>query len=129
MLALPHWSQILRFLSAGAAGTLLYYITLYTLTEYAHVWYVVSAIIAGVLNYTSNFMLQKLWTFESKQLQGVHKEAGKYATLAGALFVLNVALLYALVEYAHLWYLAAQVIVTIVLTIISFFATRWIFSH
>ncbi len=129
MLALPRWSQVLRFLSAGAVGTLLYYVTLYGLTEYLKVWYVTSAIIAGILNYSSNFILQKVWTFQSKQLQGVHKEAGKYATLAAALFVLNVALLYALVEYAHLWYLAAQVIVTIVLTIISFFVTRWIFSH
>lgn len=129
MLALPHWSQVLRFLSAGAVGTLLYYITLYGLTEYLKVWYVTSAVIAGVLNYSSNFVLQKLWTFQSKQMQGFHKEAGKYAALAATLFVLNVVLLYALVEYAHLWYLAAQVIVTIVLTIISFFVTRWIFSH
>lgn len=129
MVALPYWSQLLRFLSAGAVGTLLYYFAFYGLIEYLKVWYVTSAIIAGIINHTSNFILQRLWAFQSKQLQGIRSELGTYTMLAGTLFALNVVLLYAFVEYVRLCYLVAQVIATVILTMISFFATRWIFSR
>jgi dolichol-phosphate mannosyltransferase len=129
MLASSRLSQVLRFLGAGAFGTLLYYIVLYGLTEFAGVWYITSAVVAALLNYSSNFVLQKVWTFENKNLEGIHKQVGKYIALATTLFILNTVFLYVLVEYAHLWYLAAQVIVTVILTIISFFVTRHIFAR
>ncbi|MFH1990495.1 MAG: GtrA family protein [Patescibacteria group bacterium] len=122
-------SQILRFLSAGGPGVLLYYLILYILTDIAGVWYMVSAVIASVVNHSLNFVFQKFWTFKNKDTKNIHRQAGKYALLVISLFIANLFLLYILVEYAHLWYLAAQVIVTILLTVISYLVSRRIFTN
>jgi dolichol-phosphate mannosyltransferase len=122
-------SQVLRFLSAGGLGVLLYYLILYILTSVAGVWYMVSAVIASIVNYSVNFVLQKFWTFENKSTKNIHQQVGKYLGLTLTLFLVNLLALYALVEYAHLQYLVAQVVVTIILTIISFLVSARIFAN
>jgi len=124
----PKLSQVMRFLSAGGLGVLLYYLTLYILTDIAGVWYMASAVVASIVNYSANFVLQKYWAFENKDAKNIHRQAGKYALMVMSLFAANLLLLYLLVEYAHIQYLIAQVIATIPLTITSYFATRAVFT-
>ncbi len=120
--------RIIRFLSAGGLGVSLYYLILYTFTDLFGMWYIASAIIASLVNWASNFVLQKYWTFQNKDARDIRWQAVSYAVMAAVLFVSNLLLLYALVEYVHIWYLGAQVIVTVVLTVASYFVTRRIFS-
>jgi len=119
--------QVLRFLTSGSISVSAYYITFYCSTEFWGVHYILSSIIAGILLGILNFTLQKLWTFKNKEKKGVQRQAMQYFALLFSLFVLNTLFLYALVEYVHLWYILAQVISTVVLTIISYFVTRKIF--
>jgi len=128
MATFPRLSQILRFLSAGGLGVSLYYLILYALTDVIGVWYIDSAVIASAVNFGSNFVLQKFWTFGNKRTEKIHREAGEYAVMMVSLFVANLLLLYILVEYVHLWYLAAQVIITTLLTVISYLVSRRIFT-
>lgn len=124
-----HLTQVLRFVIAGSIGVGLYYVILYVLTELADVWYFTSAIVASVVNVCSNFLFQKLWTFESRSFRRAHQEALAYTAMVIVFFALNLAMLYALVEWMGLWYLAAQVIATIVITVLSFFLSRRIFAR
>jgi putative flippase GtrA len=55
-------------------------------------------------------------------------QVGKYVILVIGLYVLGTASLYLLVEYAHLWYIYAQLILTVVGTAISFVFSRKIFT-
>jgi dolichol-phosphate mannosyltransferase len=118
----------MRFLSAGGLGVLLYYMVLYILTDLFGVWYVASAVIASLVNWTSNFVFQKYWTFQNKNKKSIHRQVIYYAAMAATIFVANLALLYVLVEYTHIWYLGAQVIVTVLLTVASYFVASRIFS-
>lgn len=120
--------RIMRFLSAGGLGVSLYYLVLYTFTDLFGMWYIASAIIASLANWISNFVLQKYWTFHNKETRDIRRQAVSYAVMAAVLFVSNLLLLYALVEYAHIWYLGAQLIVTVALTVASYFVTSRIFS-
>lgn len=120
--------QIIKFLCAGAVGTVLYYITLYVSTEIIGVWYLASAIFASVLNYSFNFVFQKFWTFGNRDIGTVQQQIKRYATMTAILFIINIMFLYALVEYLHIWYIAAQVIVTAILIPISFIVSRRIFA-
>ncbi len=120
-------SQILKFIGAGGLGVLLYYLVLFILTDVAGLWYMVSAAIASVVNFSSNFLLQKFWTFENKGTKNIHQQAGNDTLLTASLFVSNLLFLYVLVQYTHLWYLAAQVIITAALTVISYLVSRRIF--
>ena len=120
--------MVFRFLLAGIPGVFMYYVLLYTLTDLLGMWYMTSAIIASVVNVASNFLLQKFWTFGDRDTAGVHRQAGQYIALFASLFFGNLLILYVLIESAHLWYMAAQVVSTVVITSISYFVSRRIFA-
>lgn len=120
--------QIVRFCVAGAAGVIAYYVALYGLTEYLGVWYVVSAVIGFVLNTGLNFTLQKLWTFQNKEIHMIGRQLVLYVVMFGSFLAGNTVFLYLMVEYLHMWYIAAQVILTAVISILSFIITSRIFK-
>jgi putative flippase GtrA len=117
-----------RFCLGGAVGVIAYYITLYCLTEYLKVWYIVSAVIAFVVNYGLNFMIQKFWTFNDKDIATFRKQMALYFTMAICLLIGNTTFLYLMVEFLHLWYMLAQVMLTVVFTTLSFIVSRRIFK-
>ncbi len=122
------YTQIIKFLVAGGLGIILYYIVFYSLTEWAEVWYVTSSIIAFILNTCLNFILKKFWVFQNKDGHAFSRQLINYWFLAGTILAVNTMGLYALVEYAHVWYLLAQVILTVILTVGSYLISRRIFQ-
>ncbi len=121
--------QITRFLVGGGVGVVVYYVALYILTEFAMVWYVVSATIAFILNNGINFIIQRFWTFKNNDTKAVPMQLTLYFGMGISVLVINTALLYILVEYAHLYYLMAQLILTVILTVVSFVITKKIFAN
>jgi len=121
--------QIIQYCLAGASGVIIYYAALYGLTEYLGVWYVVSAIIGFILNTGLSFVLQKFWTFQDKTSRKVGHQLAQYATMKTLFLVANTVLLYLMVEYLHLWYMAAQVMLTVLLTVVGFIVSNRIFRN
>ena len=64
---------------------------------------------------------------QEEHLKKVHQQAGKYVIMMVLFHITNLFLLYLLVEYVHLWYLTAQVIISILLTIVSYLISWRIF--
>jgi len=120
--------QVVRFCVAGAAGVIAYYTALYGLTEYLGVWYVTSAVIGFILNTGLNFTLQKLWTFQNKETQMVGRQLVLYVAMTVSFLIGNTASLYLMVQYLHMWYIGAQIILTVVISILSFFISGRIFK-
>ncbi|MEK7608676.1 MAG: GtrA family protein [Patescibacteria group bacterium] len=120
--------QFLRFIGAGSIGVVLYYLVLCALTDLMGVWYIASAIAASIVNFTSNFLFHKKWTFRNESARETPRQALLFFSVSLLFVATNAVFMYALVEWAGLWYLAAQGIVTIVLTFIGFFTARWIFK-
>ncbi|PIS41900.1 MAG: hypothetical protein COT25_00610 [Candidatus Kerfeldbacteria bacterium CG08_land_8_20_14_0_20_42_7] len=58
--------EFIRYCLAGIIGVGGYYLLLYVLTDYVGWWYILSATIASVVNFLSNFLLQKFWTFKNR---------------------------------------------------------------
>ncbi|MEX1112116.1 MAG: GtrA family protein [Candidatus Andersenbacteria bacterium] len=121
--------QISRFAVVGALSVLTNYALLYGLTEYAGLWYILSAFVAFLGYYTLNFSLQKYWAFQNKSRQAIKRQLSHFTIMAIGNWILNTSLLYVLVEYVHMWYILAQGILTAAVSIISYFALRWIFRH
>ena len=121
--------QIARFSVVGGIGGLVYYGLLYGLTEFVGMWYITSSVVASLVRYLLNFTLQKFWTFRNRTKRTVNRQLTQYSILALTKWVLNTALLYVLVEYLHLWYLLAQGILSILLSVASYFGSRWIFRN
>lgn len=121
--------QIVRFSIVGAVSVFTYYTLLYGLTEFVAMWYVLSALVAFVGYYLVNFLFQKFWAFRNKDKKYIKRQLAQFTVMAVGNWILNTFLLYVLVEYAHMWYMFAQAILTIVVSIIAYFALRYIFRH
>ena len=121
-------SQIGRFCLGGGAGVIVYYATLTLLTEIFGIWYIASAVVAWVLNYCVNFTIQKFWTFRNMDRQKARHQLVLYFAMSVGFLVIGTPLLYALVEWGGLPYLGAQVLLTITLSVASYFVTRRIFA-
>jgi len=117
-----------RFCIAGAAGVAAYYGALYGLTEYLRVWYVWSAVVGFVLNTGLNFVLQKFWTFQNKEMHMVGRQLVLYVAMTIFLLVSNTLSLYLMVRCLHMWYIEAQMILTVVISILSFIISGRIFK-
>jgi putative flippase GtrA len=121
--------QVVRFSIVGAISVFTYYALLYGLTEFAAVWYILSALAAFVGYYIVNFLCQKFWAFQNKDKKYIKRQLAQFTIMAVGNWILNTFLLYVLVEYAHMWYMLAQGILTIVVSIIAYFALRYIFRR
>lgn len=121
-------SKILKFITGGGVGLVARFITLYLLTEYLGVWYLLSAIIAYLLNNLVNFTIQKFWTFKDNDLTKLRKEIVSYVQMMALFFVCNTAFLYIFVEYFQIHYLIAQLILTTFLSIMGYLIQQKIFE-
>jgi putative flippase GtrA len=120
--------QVVRFCIAGLAGGIAYYTALYCLTEFLGVWYIASAAVGFVLNTGLNFTFRKFWAFQDKDLDVIHRQIMLYVTMSVSFIIVNSIFLYLMVQHLHMWYITAQMILTVVLTIVSFILCQKIFK-
>jgi putative flippase GtrA len=120
----PSRQRAARYLVAGGTATASNFATLYVLTEFAHVWYLASSIAALTVGFVVSFILQKFWTFQNKGLARVHVQLPLHILLSLANVGANTVMLYGMVEYLHIWYLAAQFINAAILATCNFFVYR-----
>ena len=118
-----------RFAVAGAFSVFVYYALLYTCTELVGLWYVTSASVAFLGYYLTSFSLQKFWVFQNRNMGYVRRQLIQFTIMAIGNWIINTSLLYLLVEYTHMWYMYAQAILTVIVSIIAYFAMRWIFRE
>ena len=119
----------MRFVAGGSIGQVVYYLGLYLLTEHFGLWYLLSATIFTTVNLGINFVLHKYWTFGNKSNEKLFGQIILYVTASTVRSVSNITLLYLLVEFAHLHYLQAQLILTAIFAVVGFIVVRWIFKN
>lgn len=105
--------EIVRFCIAGAAGVIAYYAVLYYLTEYLKLWHVYSAVVGLVVNQAVNFVLQKYWTFKNTDAKEAPRQAAQYFLMGAILSLANILLLYLFADMLHIWYMGAQIGITV----------------
>lgn len=124
----PRYARVARFLVSGGTSTGVDLVLLYLFTEILGVWYLASATAAFMLAFFVSFTLQKFWTFQDYS-RDVPGQASAYLVIAICNLGLNTALVYALVEYTHIHYLVAQIMVSIGIACESFFLYRRFIFH
>lgn len=120
--------RVIKYVISGGAAAAVNIGTLYAATDFFHVWYIFSEVIAFILSFFVSMGLQKFWTFRDHSRDTIHIQLALYFGTAMANLVLNTILLYAFVEFLHVWYLIAQIIIGILLAIGSFFVYKIIFK-
>ena len=117
-------TQFLKYLLVGAFVVAVNLSVLYSLTEFAHVFYLLSAICAFFVSFIVSFILQKYWTFKGATHHSAHKQAIFYLVVQICNVSLNTAFLYVFVTYLHIWYIASQVFISLVLAVAIFAVNR-----
>ena len=120
--------RVVRFLIAGSLATGTDLVLLYALTAGVGLWYLSSTVLAWFAAFAVSFALQKRWTFGDKS-ERAFGSLGKYLTLQGTNAALNALGVFALVEYAQLNYVLAQMIVAAAIAAWTYLISRrFIFS-
>ena len=120
--------QLVRFVGAGGLATFVYYAIFVGSMRFAHVKYDRASVYAFIPSFILNFALQKFWAFRSTNLDDAVYQLAYFSLKNLVLFTVNYALLRALVERGKMRPLYAQIVLTVVLTVVSYFASRWIFT-
>jgi dolichol-phosphate mannosyltransferase len=122
-----------RFYTVGASGLLVNYIaSLFFNTFVPNPWYLYSTLIGIVVSMTSNFFLNKLWTFEDKDFS-VKKTAIQYGMFMGFSSLgasIQLGLVYALVENYNMEYPLALILAVATASVGNFLLNKkWTFKE
>jgi putative flippase GtrA len=119
--------KFLFYVAVGGTCALLNLAMLWLLTDVFGLHYLLSTTLAFFALTPVGFVLQKLITFRTP---GAHAglEWPRYFVTMGSSFAASLVLMYALVSVLGIWYLAANVITTVLLLVANFIVNlRWSF--
>ncbi|HVX03256.1 MAG TPA: glycosyltransferase family 2 protein [Nitrososphaera sp.] len=127
------FSKAGRFYTVGASGLLINYLVSFVLTAlFPSIWYLHATVVGIMFSITSNFMLNKLWTFEDRDF-AFKKTLLQYIMFAGfSSFgaLVQLGMMYALVEYQGIGKEIALVIAVATASIGNFLLNKkWTFKE
>ncbi len=116
----PHARKLARFVISGSTSMASNLGILFVLVHYGNLHYLLASIISFSLSTVVSFTMQKFWTFGDRQMGGVQYQFAWYSVIVLFSLSMNTLLMYVLVEWFSLWYLAAQALAGAVVAIISY---------
>ena len=124
-----YFKQYLKYFVVGSLGTLINLIVLYFSVELVGLPYLFGGALGFTLGVTSNYFLNKEWTFYDKG-SVTFKQYRRYLYVSLIGLIGGTSLLYLFVEFLGLWYLFSQIISIIIMGIVSFILHRfWTFKR
>jgi len=115
--------QFIHFAAVGLTGTLVQYVSLWVGVEYFLITAPVASAIGYIFGSIVNYLLNYFFTFSSKKS---HKEAaGKYFSIVGIGWCINVGLMSFFIDYLNWYYWFAQFITTGIVLIWNFSGSKW----
>lgn len=124
----PKKMKIMRYVISGGMATATNLLFLFILTDFIGVWYVVSAVFSYLVSFIVSFSMQKYWTFKDNSSDRIGSQAIWYISVTTANLGLNTLGIFLLVHYGHFHYLLAQLIVSLLIAIESYFIYRLVFK-
>lgn len=119
-----------KYYLVGASGVIVNLGILFTLTEFAGLWYLLSSSIAIYTSITTNFILNKIWTFKDTEMR--QRTVLMYAKFIGVSLVgmgIQLGFNYLFVDKLHLYYLLAALISIGIASSVNFVVNRhWTFG-
>ncbi|MFX0186814.1 MAG: GtrA family protein [Candidatus Hodarchaeota archaeon] len=122
--------QGIKFAFVGAIGTFVNLSILYLLTDIFGILYLISETFAFVIALLNNYILNKVETFEEDIQEKVMGKGIKFAIICIIALLVNLTILFILVEYFGIFYLLAEIFAIFGAFLINFLGNRfWTFRH
>lgn len=116
--------QLFRYTFVGGLAFLVDFGTLFSLTEFAHIHYLVSAGIAFVFGLTINYFLSVLWVFSHHAMKSRLLEFLLFAIIGLIGLGLTELLLWIFTDILVIHYLLSKIITTIIVYFWNFFVRK-----
>ena len=112
--------KFIRFAISGAVATLVDVFFLYILTEYLAIWYLLSACLSFVIGTVIHYFISSGWVFQNSTK--TIKQYLVFVSVQLVGLVINLLVIYILVEFFYFWYILAKLVAVFVGVIWNFFA-------
>src|SRR5574338_211674 len=114
-----------KYYLVGAAGILVNLGILFVLTEFVGMWYLLSSAIAIYISITSNFLLNKTWTFNDTVIkQGGFFMYGKFIGVSLVGMGIQLGFNYIFVENLFVYYLLSALLSIMIASSVNFVLNR-----
>ena len=112
-------SQLIRFVISGTFVALVGLFTLFILVDLFNIWYLLSSVVAFMITIVVNFLLQKFWTFKNSE-SNTTKQFVLFCLSSLLYLVLNIVLMYGMVDIIGIHHLFSQGIVMVILACLNY---------
>jgi putative flippase GtrA len=117
--------QFFRYIFVGGIAFLVDFGSLYLLTEYFGIFYLLSAAIAFILGLVANYLLSVKWVFNKHTLDNKFHEFGIFALVGIVGLLLNEMIIWFFTSNVHLYYIYSKLISAVLVLFWNFFARRY----
>ncbi|GIW66726.1 MAG: dolichol monophosphate mannose synthase [Candidatus Parcubacteria bacterium] len=118
--------RFIKFIIVGTLGTIINLLFFYLLVKHLSIWYILSAIISFFIAVTNNYLLNQKWTFAGS----VQSSYLKFVLVSLGGLIVNLIILFLLVEYLRINYLLSQLIAIGLASIFNFYQSqRFVFKY
>lgn len=118
--------QLFRYLWVGGIAFIVDYGSLFLLTEYIRLNYLISAAVAFVLGLTVNYMLSITWVFSGSRLNNKMAEFMVFASIGFVGLLLNEVIMYLCCEIMNIHYMISKLCSTGIVFFWNFFGRKLI---
>ena len=116
--------QLFRYTFVGGFAFLIDFATLYILTEYFNIYYLLSAGIAFIFGLIINYTLSVKWVFNSRAMENRLWEFLLFTIIGLVGLGLNELFLWILTDILLIYYLISKIITTFIVYFWNFFARK-----
>ncbi|HOU30360.1 MAG TPA: GtrA family protein [Bacteroidales bacterium] len=118
--------QLFRYTFVGGLAFIVDFGTLFILTEYLNLFYLISAGIAFILGLITNYALSVNWVFSNRTLDSKGMEFFLFTVIGLIGLGLNELLLWTLTDLLSIYYLFSKIITAIIIYLWNFFARKYL---
>lgn len=118
--------QLFRYVFVGGTAFVADFGSLYLLTEYAGLHYLVSATIAFVIGLAVNYLFSTLWVFQARKVRNPYMEFLFFALIGVVGLGLNTLIMYVFTDLLAVYYLLSKIISTFLVFMWNFLARKYL---
>ena len=118
--------QMFRYLFVGGAAFIVDFLSLFVLTDFFGIYYLISAAIAFILGLVANYLLSISWVFNKRKLNKRHIEFGVFALIGIVGLGLNEVFIWFFTQDLQIYYQMSKILAAVIILLWNFFARKFI---
>lgn len=121
-------ARYIKYSFVGIGGLAIHLGLMYVLTDYARLWYMLSAVIAIICAETFNYVFNHRWSYRDIQHQNTNLKTGwvKFVLVKGITDLTHLGILYLLTDIAGLWYIFSTCITILITAVPGYILVSWL---